>query len=164
MLIGDGLGWGGWANNVDVWWRALLSACRILQIPNASARHHLDEMTPVQKIKSKQMQPGQVKTLERASVQKRPAARSVRGGFQVVGGDNTTEAAISRVKGQLRRRNMIGRMSPAMSHVLQLASKRLLEEPGLYSVLRSLGEYRRHVRNAVGFKPTDWADDMTWLR
>ena len=20
------------------------------------------------------------------------------------------------------------------------------------------------VRNAVGFKPTDWADDMTWLR
>ena len=77
------------------------------------------------------------------------------------GGDNATEAAISCVKGQLRRRNMIGRMSPAMSHVLQLASKRLLDEPSLYGVLRSLGEYKRHARNAIGFKPTNKADDMT---
>ena len=20
--VGDGVGWGGWANNVDVWWRS----------------------------------------------------------------------------------------------------------------------------------------------
>ena len=68
------------------------------------------------------------------------------------------------MKGQLRRRNMIGRMPPTMPHVFQLASKRLLEEPVLCSILRSLGEYRRHVRNAMGFKPTDRADDMMWLR
>ena len=21
-MLGDGVGWGGWANNVDVWWRS----------------------------------------------------------------------------------------------------------------------------------------------
>ena len=42
---------------------------------------------------------------------------------------------ISRVKNQLRRKNISGRMSPAHSQIHQLAAKRLLEHPVLHSIL-----------------------------
>ena len=86
----------------------------------------------------------QQKTLTKASkVLKRPAALKRKQSFLIAGGDNSTESEISRVKGQMRRTNMLGRISPRNAQVQQFAAKRLLEKPGLMPLVTAFAEYRR---------------------
>ena len=98
------------------------------ELPNAPARHCIDEMSPTVELKQSDMTKQQQKTLTKASkVLKRPAALKRKQSFLIVGGDNSTESEISRVKGQMRRTNMLGRISPRNAQVQQFAAKRLLE-------------------------------------
>ena len=136
-------------------------------MPNAPAHHAIDEMSPTVEFKKSYLTKEQKKTLTKMSkVLKRPAALNKRDKFLVVGGDNSVECEISRVKGQLRRKNMLGRMSPAHSHVQQLAAKRLLENPGLHSVLEAFAMYRQDRKNLLNAKPMhcyDINEDHSWM-
>ena len=86
-------------------------------------------MSPTVELKQSDMTKQQQKTLTKASkVLKRPAALKRKQSFLIVGGDNSTESEISRVKGQMRRTNMLGRISPRNAQVQQFAVKRLLEK------------------------------------
>ena len=67
--------------------------------------------------------------------------------------DNSTESEISRVKGQMRRTNMLGRISPRNAQVQQFAAKRLLEKPGLMPLVTAFAEYRRDRKNQMGIQP-----------
>ena len=69
------------------------------------------------------------------------------------GGDNSTESEISRVKGQMRRINMLGRISPRNAQVQHFAAKRLLEKPGLMPLVTAFAEYRRDRKNQMGIQP-----------
>ena len=71
----------------------------------------------------------------------------------IVGGDNSTESEISRVKGQMRRTNMLGRISPRNAQVQQFAAKRLLEKPGLMPLVTAFAEYRRDRKKQMGIQP-----------
>ena len=96
----------------------------------------------------------QQKTLTKASkVLKGPAALKRKQSFLIVGRDNSTESEISRVKGQMRRTNMLGRISPRNAQVQQFAAKRLLEKPGLMPLVTAFAEYRRDRKNQMGIQP-----------
>ena len=101
----------------------------ILNVPHATARHNVDEMTPVKSFRLSRMAKGQAKVMLRA------AAKSVlsagKAVAKVVAGDNDAESEFSRSKNQLRRIGKLGRMSPKTSHIDVLAVRRLLEKPGL---------------------------------
>ena len=51
---------------------------------------------------------------------------------KVVAGDNATESRIAAVKLELRSQNRLGRGSPAVAHIDQLAATRLSASPILY--------------------------------
>ena len=92
--------------------------------------------------------------LQRTSkVLKRPAALKRKESFLIVGGDNSTESEIARVKGQMRRTNMLGRISPRNAQLQQFAAKRLLEKPGLMPLVTAFAEYRRDRKNQMGIQP-----------
>ena len=124
------------------------------ELPNAPARHCIDEMSPTVELKQSDMTKQQQKTLTKASkVLKRPAALKRKQSFLIVGGDNSTESEISRVKGQMRRTNMLGRISPRNAQVQQFAAKRLLEKPGLMPLVTAFAEYRRDRKKQMGIQP-----------
>ena len=154
------MGWGGvgWDDNVhvtrDAQRTALTATCRKFGLPNAPARHCIDEMSPTVELKQSDMTKQQQKTLTKASkVLKRPAALKRKQSFLIVGGDNSTESEISRVKGQMRRTNMLGVISPRNAQVQQFAAKRLLEKPGLVPLVTAFAEYRRDRKNQMGIQP-----------
>ena len=123
-------------------------------------------MSPTVEVRKKDLRQKQKSTLSRLSKMKRPAAVERPGKFLIVGGDNSAEAEISQVKGQLRRKNLLGRMSPKDTHVQQLAAKQLLENPGVMSVLKAFAEYRKDRQNHVGLKPGhcfNVQNDASWL-
>ena len=123
-------------------------------LPNAPAHHCIDEMSPTVELKQSDMTKQQQKTLTKASkVLKRPAALKRKQSFLIVGGDNSTESEISRVKGQMRRTNMLGRISPRNAQVQQFAVKRLLEKPGLMPLVTAFAEYRRDRKSQMGIQP-----------
>ena len=134
--------------------QALTATCRKFGLPNAPARHCIDEMSPTVELKQSDMTKQQQKTLTKASkVLKRPAALKRKQSFLIVGGDNSTESEISRVKGQMRRTNMLGRISPRNAQVQQFAAKRLLEKPGLMPLVTAFAEYRRDRKKQMGIQP-----------
>ena len=110
--------------------------------------------SPTVELKQSDMTKQQQKTLTKASkVLKGPAALKRKQSFLIVGGDNSTESEISRVKGQMRRTNMLGRISPRNAQVQQFAAKRLLEKPGLVPLVTAFAEYRRDRKNQMGIQP-----------
>lgn len=145
---------------------ALKSGFKKAKMPAAHARHHLDEMSPLCTLKKKSMTAAQIKTLSKASVGKRPAAIEKKTCFNIVGGDNATEAEVSRTKSQLRRVNALGRQSPRLAHCDQLAARRLLVKPGLLSVLDSMSRYRKSRVRSLGHSPHDFLElsqDASWM-
>ncbi|CAL1141470.1 unnamed protein product [Cladocopium goreaui] len=147
--------------------KALTATCRKFGLPNAPARHCIDEMSPTVELNQSDMTKQQQKTLTKASkVLKRPAALKRKQSFLIVGGDNSAESEISRVKGQMRRTNMLGRISPRNAQVQQFAVKRLLEKPGLMPLVTAFAEYRRDRKNQMGIQPGHAFQidkDNTWL-
>lgn len=85
---------------------------------------------------------------------------------QVLGGDNFSEAEFSRVKCGLRSVNKVGRLAPSKSHVDPLAMQRLLEKPGLETVLEAMQFYRSKRMGHIGWSPAAFGslkDDHSWL-
>ena len=85
----------------------------------------------------------------------------------VMGGDNSSEAEFSRVKRSLRRVNQIGRMQPSQSHIIPLAMQKLLDSPGLETVLQAMAFYRQARMSQVGCDPKKIgkvSDDNAWLK
>ena len=108
------------------------------------------------------------KMLKRTSQMKRPAAvftpkRTV---VKVLGGDNFSDAEFSRLKRGLRRVNEVGRLAPAKSHVDPLAMQRLLDKPGLETVLAAMQFYRSKRMGHIGYDPACFGslkDHNAWL-
>ena len=111
-----------------------------MSIPATTARHSVDEMTPVVKMRVSKITPGQQKTLKKLAAKKRPAAIFTPGKrkVSVVGGDNSAESEVAGRKQQLRRVNRLGCSSPKNNHIDLLAARRLLMKPGLLTVLQAL--------------------------
>ena len=66
----------------------------------------------------------------------------------------------------MRSPNALGRMAPRHAHVTLLAARRLLQNPGLRSVLDALRAYREDRAGKVGCNPAHFADvlkDSRWL-
>lgn len=146
--------------------KALLAACRDLKVPNAAARHAHDEMSPVIRLKKSAMTEGQLATLKEASAMKKPAAIERCRDMLVVGGDNSCESEVSRVKSQMRRQNQMGRVSPMQAHIVQLAGRMLLQRPGLSTVLEAFKTYRMARQNCMGCPPDSFlvlSKDSAWL-
>ena len=106
--------------------------------------------------------------LKRTSRMKRPAAvfTPSKKVVKVLGGDNFSEAEFSRVKRGLRRVNKIGRLAPSKSHVDPLAMQRLLDKPGLETVLEAMQFYRSKRMGHIGWSPAAFGvlkDDNSWL-
>ena len=81
-------------------------------------------------------------------------------------GDNQAESLISSVKLQLRRSNRVGRGSPKLAHVDQLAALRMLNAPGLSNLLTAVANYRKARCNQMGCSPKDFFNldtDEKWL-
>ena len=129
----------------------------------------LDEMTPTVSFPSACLSNKQTRTAQKAAaVKKKPAAHFFpkKKSFRIVGGDNQCESQIAVGKNQLRRVNALGRMAPRHAHVTLLASRRLLHNPGLRSVLDALRAYREDRAGKVGCNPAHFADvlkDSHWL-
>ena len=86
---------------------------------------------------------------------------------KIVGGDNSSEAEFSRVKRSLRRVNQIGRMQPSQSHIIPLAMQKLLDSPGLETVLQAMAFYRQARMSQVACDPKKFgkvSDDNAWLK
>ncbi|CAE7023590.1 unnamed protein product [Symbiodinium sp. KB8] len=147
----------------------LTKAWQALGVPAAQARHGLDEMTPTVSFPSACLSSKQARTVRKAAaVKKKPAAQfsPKKRSFRIVGGDNQCELQIAVGKNQLRRVNALGRMAPRHAHVTLLAARRLLQNPGLRSVLDSLRAYREDRAGKVGCDPAHFADvlkDSRWL-
>jgi len=100
------------------------------------------------------------KMLKRTSQMKRPAAvftpkRTV---VKVLGGDNFSDAEFSRLKRGLRSVNEVGRLAPAKF--------RLLDKPGLETVLDVMEFYRSKRMGHIGWSPQAFGnlkDDHSWL-
>ena len=85
---------------------------------------------------------------------------------KVLGGDDFSEAEFSRVKRGLRRVNKVGRLAPSKSHVDPLAMQRLLDKPGLETVLEAMQFYRSKRMGHIGWSPAAFGilkDDNSWL-
>lgn len=85
---------------------------------------------------------------------------------KVLGGDNFSEAEFSRVKRGLRRVNQVGRLAPGKSHLDPLAMQRLLDKPGLETVLEAMQFYRSKRMGHTGYDPACFGslkDDNAWL-
>ena len=66
----------------------------------------------------------------------------------------------------MRSPNALGRMAPRHAHVTLLAARRLLQNPGLRSVLDALRAYREDRAGKVGCNLAHFADvlkDSRWL-
>lgn len=146
----------------------LKKAFSILNVPHATARHNVDEMTPVKSFRLSRMAKGQAKVLFRAAAKSKPAAVLSAGKAvaKVVAGDNAAESEFARSKNQLRRIGKLGRMSPKTSHIDVLAVRRLLERPGLATCVAALARYRKSRAGQLGHAPGDAYDitkDHAWL-
>ena len=139
---------------------------RARSAPYAAARHAHDEMSPVIRLKKSAMTEGQLATLKEASAMKKPAAIERCRDMLVVGGDNSCESEVSRVKSQMRRQNQMGRVSPMQAHIVQLAGRMLLQRPGLSTVLEAFKTYRMARQNCMGCPPDSFlvlSKDSAWL-
>ena len=146
----------------------LRAAWSSMAVPAATARHNLDEFTPVKTLRVKDLTPGQRRTLAKNAAAKKPAAAFTpqKQRCRIVGGDNQAESAISHGKRQLRRVNLLGRSSPRNAHIDLLCARRLLRVPGLTSVLHALAVYRKDRAGCIGCCPDDFGDskkDRGWL-
>ena len=85
---------------------------------------------------------------------------------KLVGGDNATEAEVSRSKSQLTRKNLLSRTSPRESHVAALASRRLLQHLGLDGVREALAKAGEDRTGKLGHEPGHFLaihPDHEWL-
>ena len=109
----------------------------------------------------------QERTLKKASTNAKKASLEQKTQYKVVAGDNQAESLISSVKLlQLRRSNRLGRGSPKLAHVDQLAALRMLNAPGLLNSLAALANYRKARCNQMGCSPKDFLNlntDEKWL-
>ena len=77
------------------------------------------------------------------------------------------QVEFSRVKRSLRRVNRIGRMQPSQSHIIPLAMQKLLDSPGLETVLQAMAFYRQSRMSQIGCDPKKFgkvSDDNAWLK
>ena len=98
----------------------------------------------------------QERTLKKASTNSKKASLEQKTQYKVVAGDNQAESLISSVKLQLRRSNRVGRGSPKLAHVDQLAALRMLNAPGLSNLLTAVANYRKARCNQMGCSPKDF--------
>ena len=108
----------------------------------------------------------QERTLKKASTNSKKASLEQKTQYKVVAGDNQAESLISSVKLQLRRSNRVGRGSPKLAHVDQLAALRMLNAPGLSNLLTAVANYRKARCNQMGCSPKDFFNldtDEKWL-
>ena len=85
---------------------------------------------------------------------------------KILGGHNASEAEFSRLKKSLRRVNKVGRMTPSNSHIIPLAMQKILDSPGLETILKAMALYRRARMSKVGCDPQNFGNvshDNDWL-
>ena len=141
---------------------AFTSNFKLLRVNHShSAIHYRDVFSPFEdKFKKRELSP-QLKKLAAKLSAKKASFKQFSHYFQMVGGDNKSESAISAVKGQMRRMLMLGRgyKKDDGEHVSTLAAACLLRKPGLESCLQALASYRDTVqlrtapRDAFKFLP-----------
>ena len=139
-----------------------------MSMPCASARHAIDEMSPVQTITMERFCAGQKKMIKNLAKMRRPAAVVSRDNKKVklLGGDNMAESMVSQMKRTLRRTNLLGRSAPATAHVDALYARFISSKPGLKNVLNALALTRKCRANQVRSDPKDYLDitkDKDWL-
>ncbi|OLP83660.1 hypothetical protein AK812_SmicGene35560 [Symbiodinium microadriaticum] len=147
--------------------RSLVAASAEMGMPAATARHSVDEMTPVKKHKLSKLTDKQKKLVKQLSTRKQPAAVLTPRTVAVVGGDNKAEAQFSAVKRIMRKQNLLGRTSPKMIDYAVLATQRLRRQPGYWTVLKALAVYRRDRVHELGHAPHEFlepAKDIGWLK
>eukprot|EP00438_Fugacium_kawagutii_P025471 Skav230237 [mRNA] locus=scaffold4204:191750:192580:- [translate_table: standard] len=145
---------------------ALVATWKKFSVPYAAACHAKDELTPTKSLSLAKCSAAQKKTLKKASLAKKPAAKISGQSAQIVGGDNECESSFSSLKRNLRRQNLIGRNSPRQMHVDALSAKFNLRSPGLHPILTALGAYRQAKVSTLGNPPADFLDinkDKDWL-
>ena len=136
-------------------------------VPLASARHSLDEMTPVVSHPLRNLTPQQENLARKLAARKRPAALISQQKLTMIGGDNQAESQFSAVKRMMRKQNLLGRTSPSDVDFAVLATERLRKEPGLNTVLRALALYRQARVRELGHGPKDFCNpdtDNAWLK
>ena len=85
---------------------------------------------------------------------------------KILGGDNASEAEFSRLKRSLRRVNKVGRMTSSNSHIIPLAMQKILDSPGLETILKAMALYRHARMSKVGCDPkkiVNVSHDNEWL-
>ena len=122
-------------------------------MPHAAATHYLNGMTPVKTLRKNDFSKAQLTVAMNLASRRRPGAFVSARLVKLVGGDSAAEAEVSRSKSQLRRTNLLGRTSPREWHVAVLASRRLLQEPGLDGGLAAVAKARDDRAGKLGREP-----------
>ena len=145
---------------------AKVAAFHAQGMPNVSARHQMDELTPTKSLPDDGLTGPQRRTLLRLSAAKQPAALRDASDWLIVAGDNGAESEFSRSKQQMRRQSLLGRSAPATVHMDALASIRLLEHPGLLPLMQAFRLYREARRHELAHPSSEFLDpvkDRSWL-
>ena len=136
-------------------------------VPLASARHSLDEMTPLVSHPLRNLTPQQENLARKLAARKRPAALISQKKLTMIGGDNQAESQFAAVKRMMRKQNLLGRTSPRDVDFAVLSTQRLRKDPGLNTVLRALALYRQARVRELGHGPKDFCNpdtDNAWLK
>ena len=125
-------------------------------------------MSPTVPFRMSKLTKGQQKMLQKTASMKKPACvmspKKTIG--KILGGDNASEAEFSRLKRSLRRVNKVGRMTPSNSHIIPLAMQKILDSPGLETILNAMALYRHARMSKVGCDPKkigNVSHDNEWL-
>ena len=74
--------------------------------------------------------------------------------------------SFKRLKRSLRHVNKVGRMTPSNSHIIPLAMQKILDSPGLETILNAMALYRHARMSKVGCDPKSFGNvshDNEWL-
>ncbi|CAE8648037.1 unnamed protein product [Polarella glacialis] len=119
-------------------------------------------MTHVLTFKKTALSPKQLRTAVALSVKKKPAALMRDRTVKFICGGQTCESTFGVLKDQLRRTSRRQPKTDITAQVSQLSALRLVEAPGLQTVLEAPGSsYRKHcaktvVNPTLAFVHTDW--------
>lgn len=111
--------------------------------------HQKKVFTPLATLKKSQVDNASSKTLQRQSRGKEKMVHVSARQFKLAAGDNLAEAKFSKLKGNLRRVNGVGRFygSSEMKSCGALFSAHLTRSPGFLPILACLAKYRKALSN-----------------
>ena len=123
--------------------------------------------TPVSKLAKKTLTKGQVKTLRKQALRKRPAAKERCRDWIVPGGDNKAESVLGHIKQGMRRQQILGRggrQDPEKRNVQAMAASALLRACGIDIVLEAAANFRRSCASGIHkVSPGECFKDVAWL-